>query len=277
MHNGELKCGNILEGCLTREYNGRVKRPCKSGLFYNEGADVSRVQQAWWRSPRQYKCEQPWHVCRCVGSPPPYDRAVCCHSHCSMPSCDFFKNIHISYEKVETENFLYTNGGCACPVDTPHSVAGEEISCPKSRFAEDFFTDSSCAQTIFRAVAMRLGGCSASQRLKFRRMASFHPRTLLLGYVLFSKAATGLALSLSEIPRLFLVCCIAASKTQYDGHVSNESFAGEDLEVEEINYLEGLVLNRLQYEMRIGEDEVCLAIEEISRMEYSQHAQCAHI
>lgn len=102
---------------------------------------------------------------------------------------------------------------------------------------------------------------------RFRNVISFLPQTLLLGYILFLRLfGTTLIEEEGDIPDIYLACCISASKYQSDLRISNINFINEEIDIKKMNYLEGWVLNKLEYNLRIENKEMIEIIEYINRL-----------
>lgn len=197
-----------------------------------------------------------------------------------------YSNAHLSYKEIQSKKNFYNQNSYFSsknidmykkynPIETPPSITCEkvyfpdlEVCCggPKS---EAFFENAVCSQMIFRALVFKLiGRENADVWLgSLGSMILFLPKTLLLGYILLLKLTTSISFdSPAEISQAYLSCCITAAKTQYDGHISNIDFVNDVSTVRRINYIEGLILNCLQYNIGITNGEVCSAIAEVIRI-----------
>lgn len=197
-------------------------------------------------------------------------------NHSSQSSYISSHNVQGSYFPNGGDGLMhfYDTTRTVFPVETPQSVAHDDMLASKLRHCpyhnlEDFLSSAVSSEMILNALILKLIGCRATTVWinKLKSVVSFLPRTLLLGYILILRLTNSTLLELSDgIPQVYLACCITASKSQYDSRVSNISFVSEDMNVQKINYLEGLVLNYLKYEIGISSDDIWNAVEEIGRI-----------
>lgn len=253
MYNGELRCESVPEAILTGRYNHNINAIWgEEELFYcNKRQEIKKEWQ-----PTGY-----WEDSMNVLTPRSVFQPVS-----SSAGFNISRNIHLSYEEIPSEKFLRCFDETAWP-ETPPSVY-EEGFFSKIHFVEEFFGYACCSQMIIRAVIVKVIGRKKTTQWapQFKSIESFIPQILLMGYILLSRLVECTIFeSPFDIPEIYLVCCIAASKTQYDSHISNVDFSDE-IGIHKINYLEGLVLNRLEYEVKIRDDEICRAVEEINRL-----------
>lgn len=93
----------------------------------------------------------------------------------------------------------------------------------------------------------------------FSAFCGFFPRTLVCGYIYLSRYAKDLGsriLTVDDLRRAYLSCCILARKYNDDKHIPNSVLVDEwRIDLKELNYWEALVLNRLDYNLRISERE----------------------
>lgn len=86
------------------------------------------------------------------------------------------------------------------------------------------------------------------------------PLTLVAGYIYLEKYVRKIRATFSDCSKLikfFLVCCFIGSKFTYDTHYSSDSFLTEwKLMAKEINYIEGLVLSTINYDIEISNRDI---------------------
>ncbi|ELA42660.1 uncharacterized protein VICG_00412 [Vittaforma corneae ATCC 50505] len=253
---------SLRSGTYAGKFNTDTRKPsfqhCPFGYFYSPNPALSKDAHTPYKEIQSEKFFQNQN------------------SHAFNHDFQSFQGSYLSNKNDELP--CYYTDRAMCSVETPPSVGYDDTFILKLRHRyyhslEDFFSSFVCTEMIFNALIFKLIGCrhTAIWISKLKSMISFLPKTLLLGYILILRLTNSTPLELSvDIPQIYLACCITASKSQYDSHVSNINFINEDMDVKKINYLEGLVLNCLKYEINISSDDIWNAVEEISRINTSE-------
>lgn len=92
------------------------------------------------------------------------------------------------------------------------------------------------------------------------RFARTLPLILVSGYIYLEKymARVGVVFSdCSKLVKFFLVCCLIGLKFIYDTNCSTDSFLTSwDMAAVEVNYIEGLVLSTINYDIEISNNDI---------------------
>ncbi|KAM0679862.1 hypothetical protein GINT2_000624 [Glugoides intestinalis] len=156
-------------------------------------------------------------------------------------------------------------------IDSPKSIFStdehdKKALLPSNCIEFDIFLNSlTFTKSILNAILFKLIETRNSFSLldSFKDVLSFFPKTLLFGYILLMRFADLAPCNPLEVPRLYLACCITASKIQSDIRVSNINIIPKDLLLTDANYLEGFVLNKLGYDVCITRTDIITAIKDI--------------
>lgn len=102
----------------------------------------------------------------------------------------------------------------------------------------------------------------------FKGFCAFLPRTLLGGFIYVKRYSANFKYKFQKIENLikiYLACCIISKKYELDSQTwSSEAARGWGLDVAEVNYLEALVLNGLDYNLHVSNSELQRASNSIS-------------
>lgn len=87
----------------------------------------------------------------------------------------------------------------------------------------------------------------------------FFPRTLINAYIYIARYSANFKRkfqSMDNLLKIYLGCCIISKKYENDNNIrSSELIKGLEIDVGEINYLEALVINKLDYNLYISDAE----------------------
>lgn len=128
---------------------------------------------------------------------------------------------------------------------------------------DTFLKNQNCSIIIFTSIIFKL----IDENFTFENLpffsifSTFSPKTHLLAYLYLMKfTIKNHFKKIQQLIDMYLTCCIVASKTQIDGNLSNDSMKSSHLSIFDINYLEGLLINELSYNLTVKQNELEAAI-----------------
>lgn len=155
----------------------------------------------------------------------------------------------------------------ASQVETPPSVISDDFKydlCKEPVCSVDidtFMNSKDCNSMIITAIIFKLINTNnTSYWIKyFEGFVCFIPKILMLGYVFLMRLVNRIRLdSIKEVVDSYFVCCMIANKSLKDRYSKIT-----DMKIENINLLEGFILNELEYDINITTNEVKSTIIDI--------------
>ena len=128
-----------------------------------------------------------------------------------------------------------------------------------------FISDPKCSLLIFTAIIVKLidkkFNCVEPVKNEvvsfFKSVSRFSSKTLLLGYLFLMKFSIKTQFKqLQNLLDMYLTCCIVASKSQDDKPLYNGKIMKLHQLKFDINYLEGILLNALSYNLKFENHEI---------------------
>ncbi|KAI4290964.1 hypothetical protein PAPHI01_0238 [Pancytospora philotis] len=113
-----------------------------------------------------------------------------------------------------------------------------------------------------------------------RRFCTFLPCTLICAYIYLRQYVSRIGqrfTSVEELSKMYLVCCVLATKYGADAQVLNTEAAQKwGLPLGELNYLEALMINALNYNLRISDEEYRACYKNIQNNRCITYSTVAH-
>lgn len=196
------------------------------------------------------------------------------YSHCDESNIWNYSYLDNSLHlKQDFESRMHLN--CFHDHLHPHSfkdTQNNQIQLNEAPSLYSFLSDPKSPFFIFTAIIVKLidkkiKGIDTNRNtiaLFFKSVSNFSSKTLLLGYSFLMKFSLKSQFDqLQSLLDMYLTCCVVASKTQIDGHLLNEKYKGSHQTIFDFNYLEGLLLNTLSYNLKIEIKELENMVTEI--------------
>lgn len=128
-----------------------------------------------------------------------------------------------------------------------------------------FICELIIACLVFRMLRSNERGASILKL--FRGFFSFLPFTLVRGYIYLKKYTRRFQHSVyhaHNLAHIYLACCLLALKYHSDHGLRNsELITGWNISISEFNFIEGLVLNGLEYNLCLADEEIEEAKKEL--------------